>query len=222
MKSRAVFFGQSILLILLVTLGKHALASFCKGLASGSHDRVVPALAYYAIVTILALFVVAIGYLLTRPSGALYQLLGFSWKEFSIPWFLVIAGLWVLPNIANPMLFGGRWKMPGIGSALFIGIILAPVLEEIIFRGWLQGSLHGLIVVGDRSWRRIVLVILIQSLVFSLSHFDVIQPSTIQPIAFGLHFLGGVSLGFLAYKTNSIWSGVVAHLLGNLVAALNG
>jgi membrane protease YdiL (CAAX protease family) len=222
MRPRAVFFGQSILLILLVTLGKHAFAIFCKGLASGSHGTLVLTVVYYAVVTVLALSIVAIGSLLTRPSSALCHLLGFSWEKFSIPWFLVIAGLWVLPNVANPILFGGRWRVPGLGSALFVGLILAPVLEELIFRGWLQGSLHGLIGVGDGSCRRIMLVILIQSLAFSLSHFDVLQPSTIQPIAFGLHFLGGASLGLLAYRTASIWPGVVAHLLGNLVAAMNG
>ena len=131
MKSRAVFFGQSILLILLITLGKHVFASFGRGLASGSHDGLVLALAYYAIVTILALTVVGIGDLVhARPSGALYQLLGFSWEKCSIRWFLVIAGLWVLPNVANPLLSGVEWKMPKIDSALFIGVSLRRFLRD--------------------------------------------------------------------------------------------
>jgi membrane protease YdiL (CAAX protease family) len=222
MKRRAVLFGQSILLILLLTLGKHAFAVFCKGLAIGLQDRLILAMAFYAVVTILALAIVSIGPLLTRSPGAVCHLMGFSRERFSLSWFLVIAGVWVLPNVANPLLLGGTWRIPNVGLALFNGIILAPVLEEIIFRGWLQGCLHGLIVIGDGSRRRIRLVILIQSLVFALSHFDVLQPSTIPPIPFGMHFLGGASLGFLAYRTNSIWPGVVAHFLGNLGAAMNG
>ena len=96
----------------------------------------------------------------------------------------------------EPDIVRGKMEGAGLGSALLVGRILAPVLEEIIFRGSLQGFLHGLIAVGDGSCRRMMLVILIQSLAFSLSHFDVLQPSTIQAIALGLHFLGGASWVF--------------------------
>jgi membrane protease YdiL (CAAX protease family) len=218
MKTRAVFLGQSILLILLVTVGGQAVARFLKGL---THDRLTLAVTYYALVTMIALSVVAIGSLLTRTPAKPYRLLGFSWTRFSLPWFLAMAALWLLPNVINPLL-GKSWKMPEIGSAFFIAIILAPVLEEVIFRGCLQGSLHDLILACDASWRRIALVILIQSLTFSLAHFDLLQPHTIQPIPFAVHFLGGVSLGFLAYRTGSVWPGAVVHFIGNLSAAMNG
>ncbi len=225
MKARAILLGQTILLILLVTLGRYGVARFLTGLI---HDPRAHETAYrvanYVLVTLFALSILAIGSLLTRASGNPYRWLGFSWEKFSLLWFLAIAALWLLPNVINPLV-GGGWKTPEISLALFLAVILAPVFEEVIFRGCLQGSLHDLILIrGVTSWRGIVLVILIQSLPFSLAHFDLFQPRTIRLIPFVMHFVGGASLGFLAYRNASVWPGVAVHLLGNVsaAAAMNG
>ena len=87
-------------------------------------------------------------------------------------------------------------------SALFTGVILAPVLEELLFRGvLLQGLLR-----NYRPW----VAIGQSSLLFGLVHFN---PAQSLSAAFG-----GVLLGWLYYRTRSLWVCIAAHALHNLLA----
>lgn len=89
---------------------------------------------------------------------------------------------------------------------LAIGI-LAPLAEELVFRGAILRTLLGLF--GQRwHWAAIV----ISACLFGVAHLNVPQ---------GVHaMLIGLLLGWMYYRTDSIFPGVVFHWVNNTVAYL--
>ena len=86
-------------------------------------------------------------------------------------------------------------------------IIVAPLVEEILFRGFLQKVL-------EESWEDITKAILVTSLFFALVHLN---PHWIVQI-----YLLGMLLGYLSWRTNSIIPGIILHGLNNgFAVALN-
>ena len=89
---------------------------------------------------------------------------------------------------------------------LFIAVvILAPLGEEIVFRGFLQQIL-------EKHWKDTTRAILFTSLIFSLIHMN--------PYWFVQIYFLGVILGFLAWKTKSIIPPLILHGLNNSMALL--
>jgi len=87
---------------------------------------------------------------------------------------------------------------------LFLSIvIIAPIGEEILFRGFLQKFL-------EDYWNDVTKAILITSLFFAMIHFNPYW--TIQI------YLLGVILGFLSWKTKSVLPSIILHSLNNGVA----
>ena len=82
-------------------------------------------------------------------------------------------------------------------------VILAPLGEEIIFRGFLQQIL-------EKHWKDITQAILFTALIFSLIHMN--------PYWFVQIYFLGVILGFLAWKTKSIIAPLILHSLNNSMA----
>lgn len=84
--------------------------------------------------------------------------------------------------------------------------LLAPILEELLFRGAIEGYL-----LRERKspWGAIV----ISSLVFGVVHMN--------PAQIPFAFLLGMMFGWLYYRTGSLLPGVVGHVLNNSVAAVN-
>jgi len=128
-------------------------------------------------------------------------------------WFLVICAMWVgsgiffhWGSVESRIIERGCW-----GN--IDNVIICPLREEFLFRGLLQGLLDSAIVSEGRNVVKVLVSVAIQSCVFSLSHFDSLN----DPVAFLVHFLGGMTLGVLVWRTKSIWPGVVIHGLGNLV-----
>ena len=104
-----------------------------------------------------------------------------------------------LNNLLKPESFLG-------GVLLFVAVvILAPLGEEIIFRGFLQQTL-------EKQWKDITLAILFTALIFSLIHMN--------PYWFIQIYLLGIILGFLAWKTKSIIAPLILHSLNNSMALL--
>jgi membrane protease YdiL (CAAX protease family) len=79
-------------------------------------------------------------------------------------------------------------------------IIIAPIGEELLFRGFLQKGL-------EKAWDDVTRAILFSSLFFAVIHFN---PFWIIQI----YFLG-VLLGFLSWKTNSIIPCIIFHMIIN-------
>ena len=83
--------------------------------------------------------------------------------------------------------------------------IIAPIGEELLFRGFLQQFL-------EQHWKDITKAILITSLFFSIIHMN--------PYWFIQIYILGIMLGFLSWKTNSIFPPLILHALNNGTALL--
>tara|TARA_B100000029_G_C17599170_1_gene965196 strand:+ start:105 stop:656 length:552 start_codon:yes stop_codon:yes gene_type:complete len=83
----------------------------------------------------------------------------------------------------------------------FYGILAAPILEEVLFRGFLQPAIIKRFGTS--------LGILITSLIFGLFHIE--DPWTVIPTA----VVGGTA-GWLKYRTGSLGTSIVFHAIYNL------
>jgi len=84
---------------------------------------------------------------------------------------------------------------------LFLAVVIvAPIGEEILFRGFLQKFL-------EEYWQDITRAVLVTSLFFAMIHFNPFW--TIQI------YLLGVILGFLSWKTKSVIPSIILHSLNN-------
>ena len=88
--------------------------------------------------------------------------------------------------------------------ALGVGVI-APIVEEVCFRGLLWGSLAKR---GMNPWWATVL----SAFIFALFHFE--------PVRLPLLFVTGLFLGFLRQRTGRLGAGMLAHMLNNSAALL--
>jgi membrane protease YdiL (CAAX protease family) len=115
---------------------------------------------------------------------------------------LGIAGERTLPD---PILEYG--ERPG-GTVVLVLLIagLVPTLEEFAFRGWLQRPLERRYGAGP--------AIAVTALVFAAAH--------LEPRGLPIYATGGVALGYAAWATGSIWSGVALHVAWNAGVLLFG
>ena len=84
--------------------------------------------------------------------------------------------------------------------------LLAPILEELLFRGAIQGQLQAS---GMRPWTAII----VSSLIFGVVHMN--------PAQIPFAFLLGMMFGWLYYRTGSLLPGIIGHVLNNSVATAN-
>ena len=82
--------------------------------------------------------------------------------------------------------------------------VLAPIQEEFMFRGLLQGA------VFDNSWIGLVLT----SSLFSFLHEPYDVPS------FFYYLLGGLLLGFAYKKSQNLWVSTLVHMFYNSLPLL--
>jgi membrane protease YdiL (CAAX protease family) len=85
-----------------------------------------------------------------------------------------------------------------------LAVAIAPLLEELVFRGVVQHTLERRW--GDRS------AIGATALLFALVHF--------RPWVLPLYIFLGLAFGYAVYATRSIWAGVVLHAANNATAML--
>ena len=89
---------------------------------------------------------------------------------------------------------------------LFIAVaIIAPIGEELLFRGFLQQAL-------EKHWHDVTRAILITALLFSMIHMN--------PYWFVQIYILGVLLGFIAWKSKSVIPALVLHGMNNAMAML--
>ena len=88
----------------------------------------------------------------------------------------------------------------GLSLSFIVNVtVLAPIQEELIFRGLLQGA------VFDNSWLGLVLT----SSLFSFMH----GPSNVPSFIF--YLLGGLLLGFAYKKSQNLWVSTLVHMFYN-------
>lgn len=102
-------------------------------------------------------------------------------------------------------LFESIPKTPVNITALFVTVaILAPLTEELLFRGLLQKSLsHRLPQYG---------AIILSALIFAAIHFDL--------YAFPVLFVMGAVFGYIYYRTGSLRVTILLHMINNAAALL--
>lgn len=94
-------------------------------------------------------------------------------------------------------------------SHKFVGVLgvalLAPLLEEVLFRGAIQGALMRFF---GRPWPAIIL----SALLFGIIHMN--------PVQVVYAALLGIVLGWIYYRTGSLLSVIVGHILNNSLAVV--
>jgi membrane protease YdiL (CAAX protease family) len=122
----------------------------------------------------------------------------------------VLAALVVLPRfltmpVERVTFLDAYLRRPyGVVAVLVTVAVIAPLLEEFLFRGWMQRTLER----RTTPWRAIGLT----ALVFAAVH--------LEGYGFVLRLAFGVAAGYAAWSTSSIWPSVVLHgaYNGSLVA----
>lgn len=177
------------------------------GLAAGVHSRLLIILNVVSSLLAIALFIgfkwspVSPHYLRTRPWGVLIWsvLLAFG-TILPAEWFYEQLQIQMPENMEA--LFQGVMKEPW--GYLAVGI-LAPVAEELVFRG---AILRQLLTFFDR--RMHWLPIALSALLFGAIHLNWAQ---------GIHgFTIGLLLGWMYYRTHSVIPGILLHWINNTVA----
>lgn len=96
-------------------------------------------------------------------------------------------------------LFSG--ETPGLFAvALIAGAVFPGVYEELAFRGFLQKT--------SEKTMKYVWAILLPAFVFAFIHFNVVGFAQILFLA--------LLFGYIAFKTDTIWIGVICHILNNV------
>jgi len=93
----------------------------------------------------------------------------------------------------------------GIIAVYLVGAIAAPVLEEVLFRGQLQGAIQNSL--DTKVKNAPVFAIGITSAIFALIHF---QPYAIPPL-----FFAGCAFGWIRWRTGSLALPILGHIILN-------
>ena len=84
---------------------------------------------------------------------------------------------------------------------IFVGIVLAPFVEEMFFRGFLFAGFR-----QRFGWKKSALF---TSAIFAIAH--------LQPVALIPTFILGFLLAYLFHKSNSLWPGIILHFFVNTI-----
>jgi len=130
-----------------------------------------------------------------------------------LKWIITIIGLKCIvlliciytgdPNISDTILNHLK-NVSFIPAFYFSSIILAPICEEILFRGFMYKGLEKTIL---RGWGTVIFT----SIFFALYHVWNFFPP----------FFAGMFFGFARKKTNSLYVPIGLHMMWNLISLLN-
>lgn len=127
----------------------------------------------------------------------------------------VVYSVFTLPTPQSPAADEAK-VLTGTSFGLFVftACILAPLFEEIVFRGLLQNMIRG--VFRGRGSKALVvrdlLAIAITSAIFAAAHGTA--------TGFPVLFISGMMMGIAYWRTGSLWASMSVHLLNNVVATL--
>lgn len=141
-----------------------------------------------------------------------YTLLGFvAYLVLYIAGILAAKALFQGLNLEQKQEIGFSTATTGIGLVpIFITlVILAPIAEEIVVRGFLFGGL--------RSRLAFTAAALIASLLFAVAHLGMAKEGLLWPAAIDTFILSLV-LCYLREKTGSLWPSIGVHMLKNALA----
>ena len=153
----------------------------------------------------------------------IWHLIHFKYVKFNLKSFSEVSGKTIglsIPLIVAGMLFINLCSeflgLPDLMQDTFLGMsrnvfgiisitIMAPLVEELLFRGAIQGYML-------RKGMKPLHAILIASAIFGIVHMNPIQ----IPFAFAI----GLIFGWLYYRTGSVVPGIIGHFINNSIACL--
>ena len=153
----------------------------------------------------------------------IWHLIHFKYVKFNLKSFGEVSGKTIglsIPLIVAGMLFINLCSeflgLPDLMQDTFLGMsrnvfgiisitIMAPLVEELLFRGAIQGYML-------RKGMKPLNAILIASAIFGIVHMNPIQ----VPFAFAI----GMIFGWLYYRTGSVIPGIVGHFINNSIACI--
>jgi len=185
-------------------------------------------LPYYSFATTVAFYGVLLAIVLifaSRQGGQAWAKLGLRrfpiWVVILMPplalFLQVVTG--IISTILSPLL--GHMKNPqgcdisqAFGSVPFLAVIsiavIAPVVEEIAFRGFIYGGLRN-------KWG-VTVSVLVSSFVFALAHSFSVGGSIL--LLGPSLFVAGVALALVYERSRSLVPGIVLHASFNLIAVI--
>ena len=119
----------------------------------------------------------------------------------AMTFFNICSEIIALPNWMEDEFVGMSRNVLGAISIA----IMAPLVEELLFRGAIEGHLL-------KQGKSPVAAILISSLIFGIVH---INPAQV-PFAFAI----GAVFGWLYYRTGSVVLGIIGHFINNSIATI--
>ena len=115
---------------------------------------------------------------------------------------------WIQGGPAHWDIFQDSWDT-GFWAFMMVGsIIIPPIVEEIFFRGYMQGRLHEVFSPGA--------AIFLTALIFTLFHTQYLQADTLSISLSIALLISALILSYARYVTGSILPGLVAHALVNI------
>jgi membrane protease YdiL (CAAX protease family) len=158
-----------------------------------------------------------------------FETLGIS-TTLVVPGVVAVVGFYVALNLVAATLalttvgsgaLGYQWTVPPLQAGIMFVylLIVAGVVEEVVFRGYLQSKLVALL--GDDSRVRIGLAVLGASALFMLSHAPRVLfsgvPGSQSLVGYGmLLLLSGLIFGMLYELTENLTIPVLVHTAGNM------
>ena len=109
------------------------------------------------------------------------------------------------------VLTGARQELNTNLPHMLSAIISAPIVEEMFYR-------HVLLRLFLRTYRSPLLAILYSAILFTMLHSGQIM---MRPILIVPYLTSGIVLGYLYYKSNSIWFCILMHSLANAAGYLS-
>ena len=212
----AFLLAEAVFLLISAAIGVVVLAD--APLDGGVPQITVPAFAVITVVPTVAAAGVALLVTRIRGGGPRRDLgLVWSWRDAAIGLGLGFAGLflsavaaavwvWVVgPDVGSALgdaLDGLRAAWPVAAAMMFAVVVVAPVCEEILYRGLLWGAVEKL---GAGPW----LAFGITTVVFAFAHFEFVRAPLLLVIS--------IPIGLARLITGRLVASVVAHAFNNLL-----
>ena len=127
----------------------------------------------------------------------------------ALGFFLNALGI-TIKDIPDPSILPHHWVQ--LPFALLLIVILAPICEELIFRGLLLDWL--------RQKMNVWIAAIILSVIFSLLHLNPFSQGAVGWLAFFDRFLIGIGASTLAIKYRSLWPSFTLHATVNAIACI--
>jgi exosortase E/protease (VPEID-CTERM system) len=131
----------------------------------------------------------------------------------------VVAALWIVLVPADPeydlIFIFSLTDMTQTMIYIWMGFrllgfwVIAPIIEELVFRGYIMARLSKQAVSNENNLDFSIVAILISSIIFGVMHS-----------AFIAGFIAGIIFAIVRYRTKSLSEPILAHMVANILVAL--